>query len=401
VVFKAVHQPTQQVCVLKTMTLGGRSEREVRKEVGMLGGLENKYVIRCLGSFVEEGKAYIVMEWAEGGDLQRVIKAQREMRQYLPEKEVWRYARETSSAVAYLHQNGILHRDIKPMNVFLTKDNHVKLGDLGASKVAREAALQVTRIGTPLYLAPEQVLRAPYDFKVDIWALGCLLYQLAALHPPFKGHSLLTLYQSILHHQPKPLPRCYSPRLSHFIKSMLEKRSSARPTITEVLRLIPGLQEGLETVTADVTVGRGDRKSAKTVKEGEKKGSRGVTPVRMRRNVVSQLEAYSSRDSSSSPYPGRSPSPDYCSSRPRTSSNPRFSEDYSPISAQRHRQRSHDLRPESVLGVRPESAADSLLVYHPARLMSLIQPSILLPLCSKPQTPLRQRKKVSVSALHD
>jgi hypothetical protein len=184
---------------------------------------------------------------------------------------------------------------------------------------------------------------------------------------------------------------------------MLEKRPSARPNITEILRLIPqDCGKEFETVTTEVTVGKGDRKQTKNSgKEMKKVENIGI---KMRRNVVSQLEAYSSRDSSASPYPGQSPTPDYSSNtynRPRTSSNSRLSEDYSPAAAQRRRQRSSDIRAESALGVRPESAAGSLLVYHPARLMSLIQPSILLPLCSKPQTPLRRRKKLSVSALQD
>ena len=106
-----------------------------------------------------------------------------------------------------MHENNIIHRDIKALNVFLTKDRKVKLGDLGVSKIFNsDTAMQGTRVGTPLYLSPELVQHQPYDFKVDVWALGCVIFYMASLEPPFQGENLIALGYSIVNRAPKALP---------------------------------------------------------------------------------------------------------------------------------------------------------------------------------------------------
>jgi NIMA (never in mitosis gene a)-related kinase len=104
----------------------------------------------------------------------------------LPEKEIWDYALQILKAIQFLHQNNIIHRDIKCLNIFLTDQKVIKIGDLGVSKFQLMGQLvQGTRVGTPLYLAPELVKSQPYDHKIDIWAIGCALYHLAVMEPPF------------------------------------------------------------------------------------------------------------------------------------------------------------------------------------------------------------------------
>ena len=126
------------------------------------------------------------MEFAEKGDLYKLLKEQRNRRKYFSEKDVWDYAYQISIALEHLHSKNIMHRDIKCLNIFLTDEKDIKIGDLGVSKiVSSSAALQGTRVGTPLYRSPELVKQHPYDFKVDIWAMGCALYHLASLEPPF------------------------------------------------------------------------------------------------------------------------------------------------------------------------------------------------------------------------
>lgn len=131
-----------------------------------------------------------------------------------------------------------------------------QIGDLGVSRLlGRDSNLQ-SRVGTPLYLAPELIRQEPYSYKasasctravvppnhltrtagpqVDIWSLGCVMYTLAALQAPFRGENLLALAQVILHKKPKPLPHFYTKSLSTVIASMLEKVANKRPTITQV-----------------------------------------------------------------------------------------------------------------------------------------------------------------------
>ena len=143
-------------------------------------------------------------------------------------------------AVEYLHHKNIIHRDIKCLNIFLTDDNRIKIGDLGVSKiVTSSSALQDTRVGTPLYLSPELVKQQPYDFKVDVWAIGCALYHLACLEPPFQGDNLITLGNNIVNKKPKPLPLVYSSKLMNFIDKFLAKKPSERPTAREAVLIIP------------------------------------------------------------------------------------------------------------------------------------------------------------------
>ena len=95
-----------------------------------------------------------------------------------------------------LHDKKILHRDLKSANIFITEDGKYKLGDLNVSKVMKKG-LAYTQTGTPYYASPEVWQDQPYDMKSDIWSLGCVMYELAALEPPFKAADLQSLYRKV------------------------------------------------------------------------------------------------------------------------------------------------------------------------------------------------------------
>lgn len=125
------------------------------------------------------------------------------------------------------------------MNVFLTKDRKIKLGDLGLSTILQSENIHGNLVGTPLYISPEQIRKQPYGFKIDVWAYGCVLYNLAYLYLPFNGNNLQVLYHNIVNETPKPLNPVFSSRLSRFILRLLEKNSSNRPSIFNALVNIP------------------------------------------------------------------------------------------------------------------------------------------------------------------
>ena len=180
------------------------------------------------------------MEYVDGGDLQRAIHTQRERHRLFPETKVWQIAYEVALAVQYLHSSHVVHRDIKPLNILLTKAGRVKVGDLGVATLMEGRDLgKQTRVGTPLYLAPEIVLQEGYNYKVDIWGLGCVLYTIAQQDHPFKGDSLAALGQNIVQESPRPVPRLYSQKLVELIGWMMAKRPKDRPDITQVLERIP------------------------------------------------------------------------------------------------------------------------------------------------------------------
>jgi len=132
----------------------------------------------------------------------------------------------------YLHGWKILHRDIKLTNIFLTGNNTIKIGDFGISRVLEstvEAAMTV--VGTPYYMSPEVCESKPYTFKSDVWALGCVLYELCTLEHAFQADNLLGLVYKIVRESPKPIPDHYSDELKAIVFLLLTKEVEKRPSI--------------------------------------------------------------------------------------------------------------------------------------------------------------------------
>lgn len=180
------------------------------------------------------------MEYAEEGDLYSLIKQYKKNNRTFPEEELWKFTYDILAGVDYLHTNKIIHRDMKCLNLFMTKDRRIKIGDLGVSKIVSSMdALQITRVGTPLYLSPEQIKQVPYDCKVDMWSVGCSLYHLACLDPPFKGENLIILGTNILKCKPKPVSTVYSKNFCDLIEKLLSKKSENRPTAINALTSVP------------------------------------------------------------------------------------------------------------------------------------------------------------------
>ena len=101
-----------------------------------------------------------------------------------------------SRSLNILHEKNIFHRDLKSANVFLNNDGTSKLGDLNVSKVAKKGLLY-TQTGTPYYASPEVWNDKPYDYKSDIWSLGCVLYEMCALKPPFRANDMEELFKKV------------------------------------------------------------------------------------------------------------------------------------------------------------------------------------------------------------
>lgn len=136
------------------------------------------------------------------------------------EKEVWHYFVQIVRGLKALHDLKIVHRDIKCANIFLTKDGLVKMGDLNVSKVAKKGLLS-TQTGTPYYASPEVWKDKPYDNKSDIWSLGCVLYEMITLLPPFRANSMQGLSIKVTKGQYDPIASHYSSDLKSVVKSLL------------------------------------------------------------------------------------------------------------------------------------------------------------------------------------
>jgi len=167
-------------------TMSKKDQAEAAHEVRVLSKLSHPNVIRYLDSFNQGSTLFIVTELAEGGNLTDALKRTRQRGTLLSEKLVWKYFLQTAVGLQHIHSRKILHRDIKTMNIFLTKDDNIKVGDLGVARILNNTnELANTMVGTPYYLSPELCEGRPYNDKSDVWSLGCVLYELCTLKHPF------------------------------------------------------------------------------------------------------------------------------------------------------------------------------------------------------------------------
>lgn len=225
--------------VAKKIPLDALSEKEIEStisEAQLLKNLDNPNIVAYKNSFSEKGTLIIVMEYCDQGDLATQIKLRKEAKKPFTEAEIMHWFVQICLAMQYIHSKRILHRDLKTSNIFITGNNCLKIGDFGISKVLQgtlEAAMTV--VGTPYYMSPEICQSKPYTLKSDIWALGCLLYELCTLEHPFHADNLLSLVYKIVQEQYDMIPSIYSQDLINLITTMLLKDADKRPTTSEIL----------------------------------------------------------------------------------------------------------------------------------------------------------------------
>ena len=226
------------VCIkeVRLTALSQKDREEAMKEIKVLAALNHPYIVKYIENFQERGSLYIVMEFADGGDLAQKIEKQG--RKPFSEEEVMKNFIQIALAIKYCHDRKILHRDLKGQNVFLMKDGTVKLGDFGIARVL-EHTFQVckTQIGTPFYLSPEICQGKPYNSKTDIWSLGCILYELCTLKHAFEAANMNALLMNIIRGKYTPIPAQYSQDLRNLVDAMLTKEPEKRPNINQILTL--------------------------------------------------------------------------------------------------------------------------------------------------------------------
>ncbi|XP_022250142.1 serine/threonine-protein kinase Nek8-like [Limulus polyphemus] len=202
-------------------------------EVRVLSMLHHPNIISYYDSFEEDGVLMIKMEYADGGTLQQYLS---NLKTTLEENEILDLFKQIVSAICHMHEHNILHRDLKTANIFLTKDGLVKVGDFGISKMltTRQGGAN-TVLGTPYYISPEMCEGKPYNEKSDIWALGCILYEMACLQKTFEGSNLPALVNKIVKGQFAPIRGHYSYDFKQLVRDLLQKHPEYRPTAREVL----------------------------------------------------------------------------------------------------------------------------------------------------------------------
>mmetsp|Transcript_51227 Transcript_51227/g.166024 ORF Transcript_51227/g.166024 Transcript_51227/m.166024 type:complete len:824 (+) Transcript_51227:178-2649(+) len=245
---------------------GSRNSRQVAKEVRIshlseeqrksalaesevLKMMKHFNIVAHIDTFMDGARLYIVMEYADGGDLAAKIKERKgdstKEAQPFEERQIMFFFVQICLALQHIHAQHVLHRDLKPLNIFLTRQGIVKLGDFGIARVIESSMGAQTMIGTPHYLSPEMCNSEAYGSKSDLWSLGVVTYELAALRVPFPGTCLPAVAMQIIGADPEPLAAGYSRDLSWIVFGFLEKTPAKRPMLDKVLCL-PFVQQYIQ-----------------------------------------------------------------------------------------------------------------------------------------------------------
>uniref|UniRef100_A0A8C7B5T5 non-specific serine/threonine protein kinase n=1 Tax=Neovison vison TaxID=452646 RepID=A0A8C7B5T5_NEOVI len=214
--------------------MSNKEREESRREVAVLANMKHPNIVQYRESFEENGSLYIVMDYCEGGDLFKRINAQKGI--LFQEDQILDWFVQICLALKHVHDRKILHRDIKSQNIFLTKDGTIQLGDFGIARVLNSTVeLARTCIGTPYYLSPEICENKPYNNKSDIWALGCVLYEMCTLKHAFEAGNMKNLVLKIISGSFPPVSLHYSYDLRNLLSQLFKRNPRDRPSVNSIL----------------------------------------------------------------------------------------------------------------------------------------------------------------------
>ncbi|XP_026462498.1 serine/threonine-protein kinase Nek8-like [Ctenocephalides felis] len=209
------------------------SFESVKNEIVILAKLSHPNIIGYHETFYNDHSVFIVMEYASKGTLSSYLTSKTIK---LPEMEVLHILSQIAMGVQYIHSKGILHRDLKCENIFLSAGLVVKIGDFGISKILLNQSKAFSVIGTPYYQSPELCQNKPYGYKSDMWAIGCILYEMCTLRKAFDATTLAGLVMKIMEAKITPIdPGTYSTPLWNIIQGLLCFDPDLRPSAVQLL----------------------------------------------------------------------------------------------------------------------------------------------------------------------
>jgi hypothetical protein len=258
-IYKAFDPYFERVVAIKVMSPQLAADEEFRarffREARSTARLSHPNIITVYDLGEENGIPYLVMEYLEGKDLKSMILA----RSSSSLEEQVRIMSEACRGLAHAHTNGIIHRDVKPGNIFVTDARQVKLLDFGLARGISSATLttQGSILGTPSYMSPEQWAKSKVDLRVDIFAVGAVFYELLTRRKAFAGETYEQIFYSIFHSDPEPL-QSVNPALPadlcRVVHRAMAKDAAARyQTMPELLDELAAVAERLECARSELS----------------------------------------------------------------------------------------------------------------------------------------------------
>ncbi|XP_057633645.1 STE20-like serine/threonine-protein kinase isoform X1 [Chionomys nivalis] len=240
-VYKAQNKETNVLAAAKVIDTKSEEELEdYMVEIDILASCDHPNIVKLLDAFYYENNLWILIEFCAGGAVDAVML---ELERPLTESQIQVVCKQTLEALSYLHDNKIIHRDLKAGNILFTLDGDIKLADFGVSaKNTRTIQRRDSFIGTPYWMAPEVVMcetskDRPYDYKADVWSLGITLIEMAEIEPPHHELNPMRVLLKIAKSEPPTLaqPSKWSSNFKDFLKKCLEKNVDARWTTAQLL----------------------------------------------------------------------------------------------------------------------------------------------------------------------
>ncbi|XP_066219756.1 serine/threonine-protein kinase Nek8 isoform X2 [Saccopteryx leptura] len=237
IVHLCLRKADQKLVIIKQIPVEQMTKEErqaAQNECQVLKLLNHPNVIEYYENFLEDKALMIAMEYAPGGTLAEFI--QKRCNSLLEEETILHFFVQILLALHHVHTHLILHRDLKTQNILLDKHRMVvKIGDFGISKILSSKSKAYTVVGTPCYISPELCEGKPYNQKSDIWALGCVLYELASLKRAFEAANLPALVLKIMSGTFAPISDRYSPELRQLVLSLLSLEPAQRPPLSHIM----------------------------------------------------------------------------------------------------------------------------------------------------------------------
>ena len=225
-VYKGYNIITGDTVAIKKIDLEMSSTmiKRLKMEIEIMKTLNHDNIVKLYDVFYDEYYAYLIMEYSHCGDLSKYLKGRP-----LKEKYAQKFAKQLASAMKYLIQRNIIHRDIKPQNILVFNKNTIKLTDFGFARYFDKGTMVETLCGSPLYMSPEIIKYKKYSNKADLWSIGIIFYEILTGKPPYKARTHYELAKKIENNPiflPKLIP--LSSNCSNLLYKLLQKEADNR-----------------------------------------------------------------------------------------------------------------------------------------------------------------------------